>query len=295
MKAGFVPALGTPLDRDGNLMKDSLARQVEMMLDAGAVGMLAMGSMGQQPYIRNDQCPEVAKTVVETVAGRVPVFVGAMDNSIVRVKERLAAMEDLDVDGFVFTAPYYEAMTDALNLSFFRQVAKLTKHKIYLYDLPGVTKSKISVEMVKELLNDVPNLGGIKSADLQLQRRLLNDPEVPDTFVQLFSGIDVCDIAYKYGIKTTLDGMYTCTPVNTKKMCDALAAGDQDEAARRLMNILEIRNYMFEVDYDLWPAYSHAMNALGCPGTYYPDYCWDICEESKAKVTEFMKQRGETF
>ena len=34
MKAGFVPALGTPLDRDGNVMKESLARQVEMMLDA---------------------------------------------------------------------------------------------------------------------------------------------------------------------------------------------------------------------------------------------------------------------
>jgi 4-hydroxy-tetrahydrodipicolinate synthase len=295
MKAGFVPALGTPLDRDGILLKDSLARQVEMMLDAGAVGMLAMGSMGQQPYIRNDQCPEVAKTVVEVVAGRVPVFVGAMDNSIARVKQRLEAMEDLDVAGFVFTPPYYEAMTDELNLSFYRQVAKCTKHDIYIYDLPGTVKSKISVEMVLSLLKEVPNLGGIKSADLQLHRRLLNDPDVPESFVQLFSGIDVCDIAYKYGIHTTLDGMYSCTPVNTQKMCQALAAGQQEQAARYLMNILEIRNYMFEVDYDLWPAYSHAMNALGCPGIYYPDYCWDICDESKAKVVEFMKQRGEIF
>ena len=232
---------------------------------------------------------------METVAGRVPVFVGAMDNCIARVKERLAAMEDLDIAGFVFTAPYYEAMTEALNLSFFRQVAKCTKHKIFLYDLPGVTKSKITYDMVKALLKDVPNLGGIKSADLQMQRLLLNDPEVPDSFVQLFSGIDVCDIAYKYGIHTTLDGMYTCTPVNTKKMCDALAAGKQEEAARYLTNILEIRDYMFTVDYDLWPVYSHAMNALGCAGTFYPDYCWDIPAESKAKIVDFMKARGETF
>ena len=52
---------------------------------------------------------------------------------------------------------------------------------------------------------------------------------------------------------------------------------------------------MFTVEYDLWPVYSHAMNALGCAGTFYPDYCWDIPAESKAKIVDFMKARGETF
>jgi len=293
MKPGFVPALGTPLTAEGKFMKESMVNQVNMMIDAGCVGLLAMGSMGQQPYIPTAECAKVAAAVVEAAAGRVPTFVGAMDCSIARIKERLAAMENLDVAGFVFTAPYYEAMTEAQNLNFYRQVAKLTKHKIFIYDLPGVVKSKITYEMVKELLKDIPNLAGIKTADLQMQRKLMNDPEVPASFVQLFSGLDVVDVAYKYGIHTALDGMFTCTPANSKLMMESLAKGDQATAAKALQNILDIRDYMCVVDYDLWPAYSYAMNKLGCDGCFYPDYLWDICDESKANLVKFMQARGE--
>ncbi len=107
MKNGFVPALGTPLDRDGNLMENSYRKQIEMLLEAGSSGVLAMGSMGQQPYIKTPETPKIARAAVQQVKGRVPVFVGAMDNSINRAKERMAAMEDLDIAGFVFTTPYY--------------------------------------------------------------------------------------------------------------------------------------------------------------------------------------------
>ena len=48
MKAGFIPALGTPLDKNGNLMVESYKKQINDQIDAGAVGILCMGSMGQQ-------------------------------------------------------------------------------------------------------------------------------------------------------------------------------------------------------------------------------------------------------
>lgn len=79
MKAGFIPALGTPLDKDGNLVLESYKKQIEDQINAGAVGILCMGSMGQQPYIRQEVCLDVAKAAVEAAAGRVPVYVGAMD------------------------------------------------------------------------------------------------------------------------------------------------------------------------------------------------------------------------
>ena len=47
MKYGFVPALGTPLDENGKLCKASYTAQINRMIDAGAVGILCMGSMGQ--------------------------------------------------------------------------------------------------------------------------------------------------------------------------------------------------------------------------------------------------------
>ena len=111
MRPGFVPALGTPLDAKGNLCVESYKKQIDDQIKAGAIGILCMGSMGIQAFIRGDVCPQVAQTAVEAAAGRVPVYVGAMDCSIARAKERMAAMEHLDIAGFVFTTPYYSACT----------------------------------------------------------------------------------------------------------------------------------------------------------------------------------------
>jgi 4-hydroxy-tetrahydrodipicolinate synthase len=95
MKAGYVPALGTPLDANGNLCEESFRKQIEDQINAGAVALLCMGTMGIQAYIRQEVCPQVAKVAVDAAMGRVPVFVGAMDISIARAKERIAAMEEL--------------------------------------------------------------------------------------------------------------------------------------------------------------------------------------------------------
>lgn len=52
MKSGFIPALGTPLDENGNLCIESYKKQIEDQINAGASAILCMGSMGIQPYIR---------------------------------------------------------------------------------------------------------------------------------------------------------------------------------------------------------------------------------------------------
>lgn len=62
MNSGFYPALGTPTGVGGTLVKDSFNRQVELMIEAGAQGVLCMGSMGKMETIRNKEYPG-SKTV----------------------------------------------------------------------------------------------------------------------------------------------------------------------------------------------------------------------------------------
>lgn len=291
MKAGFIPALGTPLDAQGNLCKESYKKQINDQIEAGAVGILSMGSMGIQATLRQSVYPEVAAAAVEAAAGRVPVYVGAMDTSIARAKERLAAMEDLDIAGFVFTAPYYAPCSRDQMMNFFKAVAAATKHQILLYDLPGVTQSKITYDMVLELLRDVPNFGGIKSADLQMFRKLTLNPDVPEDFVMVYSGLDTFDIAYKWGINKCLDGMCSCTPVNTGKMFKAMEQGDYDTAAQCLNKIVDLRDAF--LGWDLWPAYTTAMNLLGCEGNFGLDYTSPIKPEFVPQIRAKMEAIGE--
>lgn len=291
MKAGFIPALGTPLDVNGNFAAESYKKQIEDQIKAGAVGILCMGSMGQQAYLPQDVCPKVAAAAVEAAAGRVPVFVGAMDCSIVRAKSRMAAMEHLDVDGFVFTTPYYNSCSRQQMMNYFKGVAAATEKPVLLYDLAVVTQSKITYDMVLELLRDVPNLAGIKSADTVMFRKLKCNPDVPEDFIMVYSGLDTFDIAYKWGIDTCLDGMMTCTPKNSRKLFEAMAANDYVAAAKYLDNITALRDCF--VANDLWPSYTAAMNMLGYDGNFGPDYVSEVTDTAVKAVRAEMIRIGE--
>ncbi len=291
MKPGFVPALGTPLDANGNLCVESYKKQINDQIEAGAVAILSMGSMGMQPYLRNSVCPQVAQAAVEAAAGRVPVYVGAMDCSIARAKERLAAMEHLDIAGFVFTTPYYYGSTPQQMANYFKAVAASTKKPVLLYDLAVVTQSKITYDLVLQLIKEIPNLAGIKSADTVMFRKLKLNPDVPKDFIMVYSGLDTFDIAYKWGINHCLDGMMSCTPANSKKLFDAMAAGDYDAAAKYLDNITGLRDFF--VAHDLWPSFSAAMNLLGYEGNHGLDYVSPLKEGYVDEIRAEMIRIGE--
>lgn len=291
MKPGFVPALGTPLDENGNLLAESFKKQIDDQIDAGAVGLLALGSMGNEAFIKNSVYPEVVKAAVEANNGRVPLFVGAMDTSIMRVKDRLSEIEDLEFDGVVIMAPFYSPASPDMMMNFFKGVASITKHKVLIYDLPVVCQAKITYDMVLELIKTVPNFAGIKSADTQMFRKLKLNPDVPEDFIMVYSGLDTFDVAYKWGIDNCLDGMLSCTPKNTGKMFKAMAEGDYETAAVCLNNIVNLRDEF--VKNNLWPSFTYAMNLLGCEGDFAPDYVSKITDSIVTNITAYMKKIGE--
>jgi len=291
MKPGFVPAVGTPLDQNGNLCVESYEKQIEDQINAGAIAILYMGSMGQQAFIRPRVCTDVARTAVKAVAGRVPVYVGVMDCSLSRASDRLASMEDLDVSGFVSTTPYYHSCSHAHIIKYFKCLAASTKKPILLYDLPSVTQSKITYDIVLELLHDVPNLAGIKSNDTIMLRKLKLNPNVSKDFLMFYSGLDMFDIAYKWGLDKCLDGMLACTPVNTGKMFAAMAEGNYDSAAVCLNNILDLRDFF--ASNELWACFSTAMNLLGYEGNHAPDYIPNVNEIVIPKIREELIRIGE--
>lgn len=287
---GFVPALGTPLDENGGLVRESYMAQCRKMIEKGAVALLSMGSMGQQAFLREEVCVRTAEAAVEAADGRVPVLVGAMDNSIVRAKRRIASMEHIGLTAFVFTTPYYEVDSAEQVLKYFRELADSTSHGFILYDLPGVTNFKITYDMVCRLNKEIGNLVGIKSADLQMHRKIRLNPELSN--IQTFySGLDTFDIAYPWGIGCVLDGMLPATPNNTERMIRALDRGDREEAAAALSNIVELRDRF--IGWDLWPAFSAAMNILGFPGTHCPDWTTEVSGETRAEIRRELEKIGE--
>ena len=289
LKNGFYTALGTPLDEEGNLVKDSLKKQINQQIDAGASGLLLMGSMGIEAFLKNSTYADCVKVAVDAVAGRVPLFVGAMDNSIAKVREKLELIGDADITGIVLTVPFYDTVNDEQAINWYLSIADIAQKPIYLYDLAVVTKYKITMPVIDAVINH-KNIKGMKSADFELIKEI--ERKYPNSdFECLCSRLDSFDLMNMMGIGKNLDGMFACTPKNAKKMADCNAKGDYKGARKYLDNILLLRDTMIE--YRLMTCFTYCMNLLGCEGNFHEDYAIDATDEGKAKMKEIMKEIGE--
>lgn len=282
---GFYTALGTPIDESGAVIEASLIDQINMQIAADASGLLLLGSMGMEPCIVGGECARAAKLASGAVNGRVPLFVGVMDNSVRGIIERIDSLKGLKVDGAVLTAPYYFTTDMGTLVSYFTAIADHSHIPIYLYDLPVATKHKLSYAAVKEL-SAHRNIAGIKTADLPMILRLI--AECGSDFITYYSDLEYVDIGWTAGSKRFLDGMFACAPANSKKLASALKSGDMRAAAMYLKNIVDMRVVMAR--FDVFPSFTYLMNLLGLSGRFAPDYTRTVSGEAeeilKAKFSE---------
>ncbi len=286
---GFYTALGTPLDENGNLVEASLRKHINQQIEAGASGLLLMGSMGIEAYIKNAAYAEIVRVAADEVNGRLPLFVGIMDTSIVKVKEKIDLIGDAPIDGVVLTNPYYAIVDNDQMVNWHSKIADISPYPLYLYDLAVVTKSKITLPVVDKLITH-PNIKGIKTADWEMIQAI--GRKYPDVeFDCFYSGLDSFDYANMMDIKKNLDGMFSCTPNNGKKMFECLKKEDFVGARKYLDNILHLRNTM--IQQGLMMSFTYCMNQLGCEGNFHQDYCLPISEQSKVILRETMQNIGE--
>jgi len=288
-KEGFLTAMGTPLDPSGAVMMESLQKQAEDQINAGAVGLLLFGTMGMGGCVKNSEYRKTLKAVADVVGGRCALLAGASENSLARVAEKLAVCSEEDVDGVVLTPPYYFKTGEANLIRFFEKAASMTPKDFYLYDHEPITKHKITLNMLQKLMG-VPNLKGIKSGDFVLIKHLTNHPERED-FTPIFSGSDLFDAAYGYGVKRYLDGIFACMPKSISKVQKCFDRGDFEGAKTTLHEMMQVRDEM--IRFGIWPTFSYGMNLLGYPGNFAPDYELGITAEGKKATEAGLARLGE--
>ena len=290
LKNGFYTALGTPMTEDGKIVEGALKAHIDQQIDAGAVGLLLMGSMGIEASVPHAEYGRAVDIAIEATAGRVPLFVGAMDNSVARVKERIDMIgAGKKIEGIVLTVPFYAVPREADAICFFTQIANYSPYPIYIYDLPGVTQFRVSMNVIDAVIGH-ENVKGMKSANWELIKAI--ERKYPDAgFECLYSGLDSFDHANVLGIKKNLDGMFCCTPKNGKLMYECAEKGDIAGMRKYLDNILLMRNTMLANG--LMRCFTYAMNHLGIEGNFHQDYYAPTKDGASDIILDTLKKIGE--
>lgn len=289
LKKGFFTAIGTPLDDEGCIVISSLKKQIERQIEAGATGVFLYGTMGMGGCIRNSEYEDGIKAAIKAVDKRCVLLVGASDNSLQRVADKMKIVNKYDaIDGVVMTAPYYFKTGEASLVNFFMKTAAMTKKDYYLYDHEPITKHKLTSGIMAKLMK-APNIKGIKSGDLVLIKQLTET--AGEDFTPIFSGSDLFDVAHNSGITRYLDGIFACMPASTGLLQKYFDSNDAVGANKQLRKMMGVRDEMIAVG--IWPAFSYAMNLLGYEGNFSPDYEMDIGDDAKKIVAAGLKKLGE--
>jgi 4-hydroxy-tetrahydrodipicolinate synthase len=188
---GCGTAIVTPFHADGTIDDHALRALVDWQIDSGIDFIVACGSTGEAATLEEDEWLNVIRMVVETAAGRVPVWAGCTHNStraLVRMAGRLRQVKGISA---VLTAnPYYNKPTQEGQYRHFLALAQaVAPLPVCLYNVPGRTAANLEPVTVVRLAEAAPNIQAIKEASGKLPQIGELVHRVPRGF-KIFSGDD---------------------------------------------------------------------------------------------------------
>jgi len=164
-------AVGTPLAPDETLQRDALELHLTDQWRAGMTGVLIGGTMGLMQLLSEASYRQLVEVGTRAASGRGEVMIGVGDTSFARTAERIRFVNQHPVDGVVCLSPFLWKFTQEELVDYFLALADVSRAPLYLYDLPILTGTKLSLETVLAVARH-PNVRGIKcSADLGWTRQ----------------------------------------------------------------------------------------------------------------------------
>ena len=228
---GVLPALATPLHRDGSADEAGIQRLVEHTIAGGVHGLLPLGSTGEGASLGEKTRWQVLRCVVEAAAGRVPVICGVAQPHLESARAEVAAASRLGANAALVAPPFYYPTDQATVLAFYRRLAAESKIPLLLYNIPQFTKVLSEPATVATLARE-GTIAGIKdsSRDFEyFETVCVATRDVPG--FRIFTGSDSMLLAsLAMGGAGTICGAANVAPSWVVRIYDDFSDGDLDAA-----------------------------------------------------------------
>lgn len=226
---GSMVALVTPMKDSGAIDLEALRKLVEFHIENKTDAIVAVGTTGESATLNTPEKISVIKTVIEQVAGRIPVIAGTGSNATRETIEATLQAMRLGVDACLIVTPYYNKPTQEGLFQHYASIAKAVPIPQILYNVPSRTGCDLLPETVQRLA-DIANIVGLKEATGDLSR--LDDIlHRCGKKLDLYSGDDATTREFILrGGKGVISVTANIAPNLMHKMCQAALQGNPDQA-----------------------------------------------------------------
>jgi 4-hydroxy-tetrahydrodipicolinate synthase len=168
---GVFPYLVSPIDGNGRIKTEVLARLCEDLIKAGVHGLTPLGSTGEFAYLSNEQRTAVVRATIEAANKRVPVVAGVAATAMADAVGQAKTYQLLGADGILAILESYFPLKDAQVESYFRAIADAVDIPVVLYTNPQFQRSDLSLDVIARLSTH-PRIQYIKDASTNTGRLL---------------------------------------------------------------------------------------------------------------------------
>lgn len=243
---GTGVALVLPMFEDGSIDYEGYKRQVQRMIDGGVKALLVNGTTGEPATIDIEDEFELTKITVEMAKGTgVKVIAGAGSNYTAQAIRKAKFNAEAGADANLVVTPYYNKTSQRGLIEHYKAVAAASDLPLIMYNVPGRTGMKISVDTVVELAK-VPNIVAMKDATDDIAYAMEVLTRTKDMDFDLYSGCDDNILPFiaagGKGVISVLSNLY---PRETEVFAQAALKGDLELARKMAYDLNDVSKYLF--------------------------------------------------
>jgi 2-keto-3-deoxy-L-arabinonate dehydratase len=157
---GVVPVVPTIFRDDQTVDFDGTARVVDYLVDAGADGLCLLANYSEQFSLTDAERDAIARTLLEHVAGRLPVIVTTSHYSARVAAARSRAAQDMGATMVMLMPPFFGAtlaVPGPAVIEYFKQVADAIDVPIMVQDAP-LSATPLPASLLIDLVKQVPQV-----------------------------------------------------------------------------------------------------------------------------------------
>lgn len=161
---GLFPVVPTPFTEDGLLDLESQKRCVDFMIDAGSNGLCILANFSEQFLLADDERELLTRTILEHVAGRVPVIVTTTHFSTRVCAERSRRAQDMGAAMLMVMPPYHGAtfrVGEPQIHAFYQQLSDAVRIPIMVQDAPAAG-TPLSAAFLARMAREIENVAYFK-------------------------------------------------------------------------------------------------------------------------------------
>lgn len=226
---GVMPYLVSPLNGDGSVASDVLARLIDNLIDAGVHGLSPLGSTGEFAYLNPEQRLAVVQTSVAATRGRVPVIPGVASCAIADAVAQARTYEAAGADGILAIMEAYFPVGDEGVYQYFKAIAEAVSLPVVLYTNPNFQRSDLSLPVI-DRLSQLPNIAYLKDASNNTGRLLSIMQRVQGRMQVFAASAHIPAAVMLIGGVGWMAGPACLVPRQSVRLYELCRAGQWDEA-----------------------------------------------------------------